>query len=40
MNVSQIMNRTVESCRPEDSLATAAGKMWDRDIGCLPVVGL
>jgi CBS domain-containing protein len=38
MNVAQIMNQTVETCRPEDSLASAAGKMWDRDIGCLPVV--
>jgi CBS domain-containing protein len=39
MNVSQLMNPHVETCRPEDSLAVAAGKMWDRDIGCLPVVG-
>ena len=39
MNVAQLMNQTVEACRPEDSLASAAGKMWDRDIGCLPVVG-
>ena len=38
MNVSQIMKRNVETCRPEDSLATAAGKMWEGDIGCLPVV--
>lgn len=40
MNVQQIMSRTVETCRPDDSLAVAAGKMWDRDVGCLPVVGL
>jgi CBS domain-containing protein len=39
MNVSQIMSRTLESCRSGDNLATAAGKMWDHDIGCLPVVG-
>jgi CBS domain-containing protein len=32
------MNRNVETCRPEDSLALVAGRMWDRDIGCLPVV--
>jgi CBS domain-containing protein len=25
-------------CFPQDSLATAAGTMWERDIGALPVV--
>jgi CBS-domain-containing membrane protein len=39
MNVSQIMNRSVETVRPDDSLACAAQKMWDHDVGCLPVVG-
>ena len=39
MNVGQIMNRTVETCRPADNLAIAAAKMWDHDIGCLPVIG-
>lgn len=39
MNVGQLMNRVVETCRPDDTLATAAGKMWDHDIGCLPVIG-
>jgi CBS domain-containing protein len=39
MNVSQIMSRNVETCRPEDSLSEAAGKMWDHDVGALPVVG-
>jgi CBS domain-containing protein len=38
MKIAQIMNRQVETCRPEDNLSQAAGKMWDRDIGCLPVV--
>jgi CBS domain-containing protein len=38
MIVSHMMSRNVETCRPKDSLAFAAGKMWDRDIGCLPVV--
>ena len=38
MNVSQIMKRNVETCRLEDSVALAAGKMWEGDIGCLPVV--
>jgi CBS domain-containing protein len=39
MNVSHIMSRNVVTCRAGDSLATAAARMWDRDIGCLPVVG-
>jgi CBS-domain-containing membrane protein len=39
MNVAQLMSRNVQFCRPEDSLADAAGKMWNHDIGCLPVVG-
>jgi CBS domain-containing protein len=38
MNVAQIMNRNVETCRPGDTLAMAAVKMWDRDVGSLPVV--
>jgi CBS domain-containing protein len=39
MNVEQLMNGDVETCRLDDSLAVAAGKMWDRDIGCLAVFG-
>jgi CBS domain-containing protein len=38
MRISQIMSRNVETCLPGDSLAIAAGKMWDHDVGCLPVV--
>jgi CBS-domain-containing membrane protein len=38
MNVFEIMTRRVFSCRPGDTLATAAGLMWDHDVGCLPVV--
>ena len=38
MNVSRIMRRNVETCRPEDSLELAAGKMWEGDIGSVPVV--
>jgi CBS domain-containing protein len=34
------MNREVETCRADDSLAVAARKMWNRDIGCLPVLGV
>jgi CBS-domain-containing membrane protein len=38
MNVFEIMTRRVFSCRPGDTLATAAGLMWDHDVGCLPVL--
>jgi len=38
MIVSQLMSRNVLTCRPHDSLQDAAGKMWDEDIGCLPVL--
>lgn len=38
MNVSQLMNRNVQVCSTGSTLAEAAGKMWDHDIGCLPVV--
>src|SRR6266404_9489532 len=38
MNVFEVMTRRVYSCRPGDTLATAAGLMWDHDIGCAPVV--
>ena len=38
MIVSQLMTRNVVTCRPQDSLQDAAGKMWDEDIGCLPVL--
>jgi CBS domain-containing protein len=38
MNVSQLMNRSVETCGPDDSLADAAERMWRCDIGCLAVL--
>jgi CBS domain-containing protein len=38
LNVFEVMTRRVVSCRPNDTLATAAGLMWDHDVGCLPVV--
>jgi len=39
MNVGLLMSRVVETCHTGDNLAVAAAKMWDRDIGCLPVIG-
>jgi CBS domain-containing protein len=38
MMVSQLMGRNLATCRPQDSLHDAAGKMWEQDIGCLPVI--
>ena len=38
MIVSQMMSRKIETCRPFDSMEVAAAKMWERDIGCLPVL--
>lgn len=38
MKVEQLMSRNVITCLAHDTLATAAGRMWDLDIGSLPVV--
>lgn len=38
MKVSKLMCSAVITCRPEDSLESAAQKLWNHDIGCLPVV--
>jgi CBS domain-containing protein len=38
MIVSQLMSRNIVTCKKEDSLQEAAKKMWDHDIGCLPVL--
>jgi CBS domain-containing protein len=38
MKVEQLMTRTVETCRPTDSLNAAARIMWESDCGCVPVV--
>jgi CBS domain-containing protein len=39
MNVETIMSRNTQFCSPTQSLGDAARLMWDRDCGCLPVVG-
>lgn len=39
MRVQDIMTRQLETCRADDSLWLAARKMWDHDIGALPVLG-
>lgn len=36
--VGRIMQQTVVTVRPEDSLVEAGKLMWDAKIGCLPVV--
>jgi CBS domain-containing protein len=38
MEIIEIMVSQVFTCRPSDSLAAAAGLMWDHDVGCAPVV--
>ena len=37
MKVEAVMTWDVSVCTPEESLASAAWKMWERDIGSLPV---
>lgn len=39
MQVEQVMSRQVRTCTERDTLAVAAGLMWDHDIGALPVLG-
>jgi len=38
MKVQDVMTRSVVTCSKDDSLQTAAQKLWERDCGCLPVV--
>jgi CBS domain-containing protein len=37
-NVQQVMNREVITCDLDDSLDLVAQRMWDGDVGCLPVI--
>jgi CBS domain-containing protein len=37
MKIEQLMARDVKTCRPDDTLDTAAGLLWEADCGCLPV---
>jgi CBS domain-containing protein len=39
MSVGELMISDVETCRTDETLAVAAQKMWERDIGCLAVLG-
>jgi len=39
VNVDEIMNRKICSCKPEDTLRQAAELMWQHDIGSLVVIG-
>lgn len=38
MKVDEVMNRTVYTCKANDSLKLATQLMWAHDIGCLAVV--
>jgi CBS domain-containing protein len=38
MKISNLMTKTVQTCRSVDTLAQAVQLMWDHDIGAVPVV--
>lgn len=38
LRVQQLMTQNVQTCRPEDTLAAAAERLWNHDIGALPVL--
>ncbi|MET0284605.1 MAG: CBS domain-containing protein [Polyangiales bacterium] len=38
MRVKRLMSASVYACTPDQSLADAASAMWERDVGCVPVV--
>jgi CBS domain-containing protein len=38
VKISQVMKTDVEVCGLDDNLAAAASRMWDCDLGCLPVL--
>jgi CBS domain-containing protein len=38
MKVSHVMTTHPVTCRPTDTLREAARLMWERDVGCLPVI--
>ncbi len=40
MKITELMKADVEICGPDDNLAAVASRMWDADIGCLPVVSI
>ena len=39
MQVKEVMTRGVECARPDDTIAAAAQRMKDLDVGALPVCG-
>lgn len=38
MKISNLIQRDVATCTVHESLEHAAQQMWDRDLGCLPVI--
>ena len=38
MKIASLVHRDVATCTIHDDLARAAQLMWDRDLGCLPVI--
>jgi len=39
MNIQEIMSKPAVTCRPSDTLNTAAQLMWEHDCGAIPVTG-
>ena len=38
MHIAQVMTTDTVACRHGDTLADAARLMWERDVGCVPVI--
>ena len=38
MKIQDVMSREVVTCHPWDSMGSAVRRMWEADVGCLPVV--
>ena len=38
MKIQEVMCRDVAVCVPDDTMKTAAERMWKADVGCLPVL--
>ena len=38
MKVEQLMTKSVQACRQNEPLSTAAAIMWQHDCGCVPIV--
>lgn len=39
MKIKELMAKTVWTCRADEPMSTAAGLMWEHDVGAVPVLG-